>query len=60
MEDCMTDEFKQEIEVLLNKYSMENKSDTPDYILAQYLTDCLKAFERATYDREKWHGRIQE
>jgi hypothetical protein len=31
--------FVKELEQLINKYSMENLSDTPDFILAQHLLD---------------------
>lgn len=50
--------FKKELEELINRYSMENRSNTPDYILAQYLFACLMAFNEATTSREVWHGRI--
>jgi hypothetical protein len=33
-----------ELAATLNRHSMENGSDTPDFILATYLTDCLNAF----------------
>ena len=36
---------------------MENASNTPDFILAQYLCNCLKAWEEATQQRETWYGR---
>jgi len=39
--------FKKELEGLINRLSMENGSDTPDYILAEYLTNCLKAYDQA-------------
>jgi hypothetical protein len=42
----------------LNCASRENASDTPDFVLAQYLMDCLKAFEAATTARERWYGRL--
>ena len=42
---------------LINKYNMENGSNTPDYILAQYLVDCLKGFNLASRNREKWYGK---
>lgn len=42
---------------LLNGFSMENESDTPDFILASYLRDCLRTFARAVRLREKWYGR---
>lgn len=40
-------EFRRELKDLINKHSIENGSDTPDFILAEYLSDCLGAFERA-------------
>ena len=49
--------FEQELKALLNKHSQENGSDTPDYILARYLTDCLEVFNQAVNNREKWYGR---
>ena len=36
--------FEQELTSLINKYSMENGSNTPDFILANYLQDCLRIF----------------
>lgn len=39
---------------LLNEWSAENESNTPDYILAQYLQACLIAFNCATQERERW------
>lgn len=35
------DKFVTELRELLNKYSKENGSDTPDFVLAEYLNDCL-------------------
>lgn len=50
-------EFRKKLEDLINCCSMENGSDTPDWILAQYLLDCLHAFDVATFQRERWYGR---
>lgn len=50
--------FQKELEVLINKNSMENGSNTPDYILAEYLCSCLQAFEVALNIREKNHEKI--
>jgi hypothetical protein len=49
--------FRIELEELINKNSMENASDTPDFVLAEFLNGCLKAFDKAVNDREKWYGR---
>ena len=49
--------FRDELEVLINRHSIENGSNTPDFILAEYLTRCLFAFEAATNHRERWYGK---
>lgn len=49
--------FKRDLQSLLNRYSIENESDTPDYMLAHYLVQCLEAFELAVRARETWYGR---
>ena len=53
----MNKDFKKELEHLINKHSLENDSDTPDFILAEYLNDCLIAFNKAVNRREEWYGR---
>jgi len=45
-----------ELANILNRYSCENESDTPDFILAEYLMNCLSAFELASNKREDWYG----
>lgn len=47
-------EFQEELRQVLNKYSKENESDTPDYILADYLSDCLEAFNRPEIRKSIW------
>ena len=44
--------FKKELTELINKHSLENESNTPDWILAQYLDRCLGAYELAVGDRD--------
>ena len=48
--------LRKEIEQAINKNSCENGSGTPDFILAEYLTDCLKAFDKAVVRREGWYS----
>lgn len=50
-------EFEIELEGLINRHSQENASNTPDFILAQYLAACLLAFNTAIQQRETWYGR---
>lgn len=49
--------FRRELQHLINCESMENGCDTPDFMLADYLVDCLAAFDKAVSAREKWYGR---
>ena len=49
--------FQKELENLINRHSMENGNDTPDFLLAEYLCDCLASYEVAVTKREKWYGR---
>lgn len=51
------EEFKDELETLINRFSMENGSDTPDFILAKYIYDCMYAFNHAVAWREDYNGR---
>jgi len=50
-------EFVDQLSDLLNRHSKENASNTPDFILAQYLVACLAAWNTATQQRETWYGR---
>jgi hypothetical protein len=50
-------QFQLELERLINKYSMENASNTPDFILAQFLVHILEVFDITTKNRERWYGR---
>ena len=49
--------FEQDLEFLINSYSKEAGSDTPDFILAQYMDRCLENFNHAVARREGWYGR---
>jgi len=49
-------QFKANLTDIINKHGIENESNTPDYILAKYLYNCLQAFEIATQERDKWYG----
>ena len=45
-----------EIRSAINSVSAENGSNTPDFILADFLTACLDAFDEATRSRDQWYG----
>lgn len=48
--------FVIELEDLINKHSMEDESNTPDYLLAAYLRECMAIWARYTQLRDKWYG----
>ena len=48
--------FRDELTDVINKHSMENGSNTPDRILADYLNDCLIIFDKAVRMRDNWYG----
>lgn len=49
--------FERELTVLINKYSVDAATNTPDYILARYLVSCAEAFQLAIAERQVHHGR---
>lgn len=51
------DTLKEELAALLNRHSRENASNTPDFILAEFMLTSLAAFEHASRQREEWFGR---
>lgn len=53
-------EFEKELATLINRHSRENVSNTPDFILAEYLHFCLKSFEAATLKRRAWYEPSQD
>lgn len=42
---------------LLNSHSAENDSNTPDFILAAYMMECLRLFNVAVCARNEWYSR---
>jgi len=50
-------EFIKELEQVINKHSRENISNTPDFILAEFMKRCLEAGEYLIKRREQWYGR---
>ena len=48
--------LEQGIGDLINRNSRENDSNTPDFILAEFMMKCLDAFELASNRRECWFG----
>jgi hypothetical protein len=53
----MREGFEKELSALLNYHSQEQYSDTPDFILAQFLIGCLEQWNKSVQRREEWYGR---
>jgi hypothetical protein len=47
-------EFQVELQRLINKHSKESVSNTPDFILAGFVSSCMAAFNEATNNRDRW------
>ena len=45
--------FRKELGTLINSYNMEDGSNTPDCVLADFLEDVLIAFDKAVVSREE-------
>jgi len=56
MNDNLED-FRYGLAKLINISNLENRSNTPDYILADYLIGCLLSYEKTVEANNKWHGR---
>ncbi len=52
--------FVEELQSLINRRSMENISDTPDFILAEYLNGCLKNWDTYVRMRDNWYEESKE
>jgi hypothetical protein len=48
-------EFERELTHLINKHSAENLSNTPDFILAHFLMQCLHAWNGGAMRRDQWY-----
>ena len=42
---------------LVNKYSRESESNTPDFVLANFIRKSLEAFDDSVNRRKLWYGR---
>jgi hypothetical protein len=52
-----TTKFEAQLANLINYHSLENGSDTPDFMLSEYLLGCLEVYNKTMKAREKWYGR---
>jgi hypothetical protein len=54
--ECERPTFDKALERLINCYSLESGSNTPDFILVEYLKSSLINFHQATRMRDNWYG----
>jgi hypothetical protein len=52
--------FREDLRELINRHSGENVSNTPDYMLADYLIACLNALDETINKRASWYGRFDK
>ena len=50
------EEFREDLEALINSHSRENGSNSPDWLLAEYLVGCLEVFDKAVRNRDQQYG----
>lgn len=50
------DRLRHDLVYAINVNSRENQSNTPDFLLADFLIGCLHAFESTSNGREAWYG----
>ena len=54
-DDRLDPTLERDLGAVLNRYSAENGSNTPDFILAHYLLGCLAAWNAACKRRDAWY-----
>lgn len=47
--------FLADLKTLINTHNIESRSNTPDYILANYIDLCLEAWDKATEQRDEYN-----
>lgn len=54
--DAETAAILRDLAEVVNRHSLETRSATPDFLLAEYLYACICAYGAAVEARAKWHG----
>lgn len=57
----MTDTVKESLRIgfaeVINRESAEAYSNTPDFVIAEYLVSCLEAWNSGVTNRNNWYAR---
>lgn len=56
----MENPLVEDLRKVLNQHSVENASNTPDFILAEFLTGCLELWAKATKARDVWYKGVTQ
>jgi hypothetical protein len=49
--------LRRDLAQVINRHSLENRSDTPDFILGDFLSQVLESFDTAVNERANWYAR---
>ena len=60
MDEEKRDKVTKDLENVINSNSIENESNTADFILAEYLMDCLDNYKKIHDANERWYGKKLE
>lgn len=52
--------FVEELRSLINRHNLESISNTPDFILTEYLMICLDNFDVITNTRTAWFKELED
>lgn len=50
------EKFKDELRILINNHSIENKCDMPDFILAEMICNIIESAGKCIKKNLDWHG----
>lgn len=53
-------DFRHDLAVLINRHGLDNESNTPDFVLADYLACCLATFKTQVAARDGWFEHKKE
>lgn len=48
--------FERDIAALLNKWSVDAETDTPDFILAEMVFDCIQSYRNCQRALKRWRA----
>ena len=52
-------DFEYDLSNLINHHNIDNDLNTPDFILANYIIDCLVAYNTTNKANKHWHRPVE-